>query len=150
MRKLNRKGFTLIELLAVIVILAIIMVVTIPAILTRIGNSKQSMLDSSANTVAKWMEDQYSLAQFGTDGVGGNVADTVFTGLCGANGTGCNTSTSITAEALKAAGVDSSNYVIGTNGTGSTVVINASGRACVTLKGAGDFDKLTDATSTGC
>ena len=30
MKKLNRKGFTLIELLAVIVVLAIIIVVTIP------------------------------------------------------------------------------------------------------------------------
>ena len=32
MKKLNRKGFTLIELLAVIVILAVVLVVTIPSL----------------------------------------------------------------------------------------------------------------------
>jgi len=54
MKKLNRKGFTLIELLAVIVILAIILVVTVPNIIQSINdariNSIHNLAVSAANT----------------------------------------------------------------------------------------------------
>lgn len=54
MKKLNRKGFTLIELLAVIVILAIILVVTVPNIISSINDARVSSIHNlavrSANT----------------------------------------------------------------------------------------------------
>ena len=54
MKKLNRKGFTLIELLAVIVIMAIILIVTVPNIIQSIGdarvNSIHNLAVSAANT----------------------------------------------------------------------------------------------------
>lgn len=57
MKKLNRKGFTLIELLAVIVIMAIILIVTVPNILQSINDARVSSLHnlavSSAGTYDK-------------------------------------------------------------------------------------------------
>ena len=75
MKRLNNKGFTLIELLAVIVILAIIMVVTIPTVLSSIDTARVQTFKNSANTIAKWVEDQYGLAQLG-------MADSAFLGVC--------------------------------------------------------------------
>ena len=46
--KLNKKGFTLIELLAVIVILAIIMLIATPTILSIIEDARQGAARSSA------------------------------------------------------------------------------------------------------
>lgn len=57
MKKLNKKGFTLVELLAVIVVLAIIMVLTLPTIMNSLSSARQStfllyagrMLDTAAD-----------------------------------------------------------------------------------------------------
>ena len=54
MRKLNRKGFTLVELLAIIVILAVILVITVPQVFKAVDNSKKSSLESSATALVKW------------------------------------------------------------------------------------------------
>lgn len=153
MKKLNNKGFTLIELLAVIVILAIIMVVTIPTVLNSMGNARQNTFNTSANTVADWVEKEYSLAQI-------QNADNAFVDVCGTNGSECakNSATEIlnlsdtTKKAngqklLKAAGVKDTNY--------SSVTIKITdGRACVTLTAStsGDFAQVANKTapSTGC
>ena len=42
MKKLNEKGFTLVELLAVIVVLASIMVLTVPSVLSSMNSARQS------------------------------------------------------------------------------------------------------------
>ena len=57
MKKLNKKGFTLVELLAVIVVLAIIMVLTLPTVMNSLSSARQStfllyasrMLDTAAD-----------------------------------------------------------------------------------------------------
>ena len=71
MKKLNRKGFTLIELLAVIVILAVVMVVTIPSVLNSMANAKRSQALNALTTIEKYVNDQIDKC---------NVHDTTITG----------------------------------------------------------------------
>ena len=52
MKKLNRKGFTLIELLAVIVIMAIILVVTVPTIINSISDARVNSIWNLAVSTA--------------------------------------------------------------------------------------------------
>ena len=42
MKKLNKKGFTLVELLAVIVVLAFVMVLAAPSVLSSMNSARQS------------------------------------------------------------------------------------------------------------
>ena len=65
MKKLNRKGFTLVELLAVIVILAIIMVITIPTVLNSMGGAKQEAFDTAVLTVQDYMKKQIEACSLG-------------------------------------------------------------------------------------
>lgn len=55
---MNKKGFTLIELLAVIVVLGLVLVVTIPSIATSINNNKLSALNTLSKEVAKWYNEK--------------------------------------------------------------------------------------------
>lgn len=52
--KLNNKGFTLIELLAIIVILAIILVITVPQIFDAVDSSKRTALINSSKGLSQW------------------------------------------------------------------------------------------------
>ena len=61
MKKLNRKGFTLVELLAVIIILAIVVGISIPAITNVINDAKNNSLGVAADAAEKYIGDQYSL-----------------------------------------------------------------------------------------
>lgn len=53
---MNRRGFTLIELLAVIVVLGLVLVVTIPSVIGNINNNKLSSLHTLSKEVAKWYD----------------------------------------------------------------------------------------------
>ena len=53
---MNRKGFTLIELLAVIVVLGLVLVVTIPSVIGNIRNNKISSLHTLSKEYAKWYD----------------------------------------------------------------------------------------------
>ena len=61
-RNKKKKGFTLVELLAVIIILAIVVGITIPAVLKTINNSRRSGGQDAAEIVANWIDDQYVLS----------------------------------------------------------------------------------------
>lgn len=62
---MNRRGFTLIELLAVVVIMGIILVVTIPSVINTTKMTKEKQLKNAANTVADWYTKQYELDSLG-------------------------------------------------------------------------------------
>lgn len=63
--KKNKKGFTLVELLAVIVILAIVVGISLTTILPVIKDSKKKALQVAADSLAKWIDQQYEVYQSG-------------------------------------------------------------------------------------
>ena len=66
MKKLNNKGFTLVELLAVIIILAIVVGISIPAITNVINDSKNKALGVALDAAEDYLRDQYTLMQLGS------------------------------------------------------------------------------------
>ena len=150
MKKLNRKGFTLIELLAVVVIMAVILVVTIPSVLTSMANAKKSQLQNATDSVAEWYAKQYELDKYGigqTDPVYDAFKPTDSEKTF--NGTGGS-------AALVAAGVSKPGENL--NLATSKIKVNSTnGKICVTLvaKDGGSFWVNEDgynntATSSGC
>lgn len=139
MKKLNNKGFTLIELLAVIVILAIVVAITIPAVLSSINSARSSAFNTTAKTVADWVEREYQAFLVGDTGI--QNVDSNFTTACnslsstGSGGTCTLTDATIRKGFLTAAGVNPDNY------SDASVVLLANGRACVklTANSSGDY-----------
>ena len=112
MKKLNRKGFTLIELLAVIVILAVVLVVTIPSVIDTMNDARAKSLQNAANTVEEWFTKQYEIETLGAT-LGSGTNDSAYTTFKGSN----NFTTSqmpLTSEVLKAAGVSDTTGLSGT------------------------------------
>ena len=60
MKLINKKGFTLIELLAVIIIIAIVALITVPVMLNIIENSKKGTFEASAYGIVSAAENYYS------------------------------------------------------------------------------------------
>lgn len=77
MKKLNRKGFTLIELLAVIVIMAIILIVTVPNIIQSINDARTNSIHNLAVSVANTYNTAYGQDLVATDKVLGNIPEKV-------------------------------------------------------------------------
>ena len=139
MKKLNRKGFTLVELLAVIIILAIVVGITIPAVLTMVDSARAKAGEDGASVVADWVDKQYGLVS-----IGFGSADTIFTTVCGSTGGSClstapkdldsddgDFNTFVTTAGLKTADVESIRISIN----------ETSGRSCITIvpKQGGNF-----------
>ena len=125
--KLNKKGFTLVELLAVIIILAIVIGITIPAVLKTINSSRKSGGQDAAEIVANWIDDQYTLAN-----VDVNSVDAAFKTACGdASGTTCRATAGKTG--INDAGFFSSVGLKSSDVTTVDIKINSAGKSCVTL-----------------
>ena len=71
-KKMNKKGFTLVELLAVIIILAIVVGITIPAVMTTTKNAKAKALDTAVETVRTYIQEQYELSLLGDEDLAGD------------------------------------------------------------------------------
>ena len=140
MKKLNRKGFTLVELLAVIIILAIVVGITIPAVLTTISNTRNKAAQSAVDSVADWIDRQYQASLVGDSDVA--KVDAIWTSKCTDTTTTGRIGCTIDASLLNAAGVKATNFSIGTEG--DTIYIDLStGRSCVklTTNSDGDYNK---------
>ena len=64
MKKLNKKGFTLIELLAVIVILAILVAVSVPAVTRYLNTARKGTFADNAQSAISAVRNEV-LANFG-------------------------------------------------------------------------------------
>ena len=66
MKKLNKKGFTLIELLAVIVILAILIAVAVPAITRYLAEARKGTFVDNAQAAITAVRDEEIISSIGT------------------------------------------------------------------------------------
>ena len=69
MKKLNKKGFTLIELLAVIVILAILIAVAVPAITRYLAEARKGTFVDNAQAAITAVRDDMIISSIGTTSV---------------------------------------------------------------------------------
>lgn len=154
MKKLNRKGFTLVELLAVIIILAIVVGISIPAVLTTTNNAKKKAFDTALASTTDWVERQYQVAVSDLSETGVATLDSSFRTVCGGNGATCAPST--------AAWIDGTNLIAAAGLATKDIqkielyVNPNTGRACVklTAKSNGNYSTggtaLTPIKSTAC
>lgn len=148
MNKLNKKGFTLVELLAVIIILAIVVGITIPAVLTTTSSAKKKAFQTAANTMADWVDRQYQVYTTGISADGIATLDPTFEDACLNQSYKCTGTRYIrlTKDFANAAGIKSENISVATtngsytatqsatSGCYSRIHINKdTGRSCVIL-----------------
>lgn len=120
MKRLNKKGFTLVELLAVIIILAIVVGFSIPAMTNIINDSKNKALGVAVDAAADYLTDQYAIMN--TDY---NTATDAFRAAFSSNPTG---EVSISGTLLKETGLDKDNVT-----TVTAKLDIPTGNICVTI-----------------
>ena len=149
MKKLNRKGFTLVELLAVIIILAVVVGITIPAILTATGKAKEKTAQNAANVAADWFDRQYQSYLIGDptmSQVNGYFKDYCDAVLATGTGTCAIVEGKVTEEQIvKASGLTPANVE-----TGKFEVTFSEGRSCVKFTGAGDYKEAGKLEGGNC
>lgn len=136
MKKLNNKGFTLVELLAVIIILAIVVGITIPAVLTTVDKSRNQAFETAADTAADWLDRQYQSYLIGDETL--SAVDQAYKDQCvktDADGNFVFNCVASSDALIRAAGLKTENV-------SKLTATFSEGRYCVTLvaKAKGDYD----------
>lgn len=137
MKKLNRKGFTLVELLAVIIILAIVVGIAIPAVMSTTENARKKAFQTAADSAADWFDREYQ--QYLVHDTTVAPVDSNFTNICTKSDTQTcvGTAQAFTNNTVTASGLKLSNVTAAS----STVIIDANtGRACVKLTASSNGD----------
>ena len=103
MKKLNKKGFTLIELLAVIVILAVVLVVTIPSVLNTMATARKKQFENALTVIEDYVQKQYDICSLGNMMGTDDYKETIVTRQ--ADGS-CTTATNVNTAVLTETGYD--------------------------------------------
>lgn len=147
MKKLNRKGFTLVELLAIIIILAVVVGITIPTILTTTANAKKKAFDTAAATAADWFDRQYQSYLIGNKELSQYDAafETLFIDTT-------NKPAKLTLEKIDATSLIQNAGLSTKNVSKMEVTFNSAGRSCViiTAKDGGDYPSGKTAQGGNC
>lgn len=154
MKRLNRKGFTLIELLAVVVVMAVILVVTIPSVLSTMANARQKQLQNAADATQEWFTKQRELAIMG-ESLGSGTVDAAYTSFAISTTEKVLTSAVLVAAGLSDPGTNfdltdktkSSAYI---KGNKICVKLTASSTGSLYNNAASGLSDKNTVTSSGC